>query len=83
MPKITIYTTSFCGWCVRAKMILKRNNLPFEEIDASDKREWLEEQSGQRTVPQIWIGNEHIGGCEDLMALEAAGGLERLKSEAL
>ena len=73
--KITVYTTRVCPYCVKAKMLLERNNLAFEEIDASDKREWLMEKSGQRTVPQIWIGETHVGGCDDLHALEQAGKL--------
>jgi glutaredoxin 3 len=75
MKKITIYTTKVCPYCVRAKMLLQRNHLPFEEVDASDKREWLIEKSGQRTVPQIWIGDFHVGGSDDLHALEASGKL--------
>lgn len=76
--KITVYTTTYCPYCVRAKMTLKRNGLDFEEVDASDKREWLMEKSGQRTVPQIWIGETHVGGCDDLYALEESGKLDDL-----
>jgi glutaredoxin 3 len=78
MPEITIYTTRFCAYCVRAKMVLQRNKLAFKEIDASDKRAWLMEKSGQRTVPQIWIGDYHVGGADELMDLEASGKLKQL-----
>jgi glutaredoxin 3 len=56
-------------------MVLKRNGLEFTEVDVSDKRDWLIEKSGQRTVPQIYIGDYHVGGCDDLMAMESAGKL--------
>ncbi|MCC6809512.1 MAG: glutaredoxin 3 [Deltaproteobacteria bacterium] len=75
MQEIKIYTTKICPYCVRAKLVLQRNNLKFTEIDASDKREWLMEKSGQRTVPQIWIGEHHVGGSDELVALERAGKL--------
>lgn len=78
MPKVTVYTTTYCPYCVRAKNLLKRNDIPFEEVDATDKREWLMERSGQRTVPQIWIGETHVGGSDDLHALEQSGELFKL-----
>ncbi len=74
-PTITVYTTTVCPYCIRAKMVLKRNGLAFTEVDVSDKRDWLIEKSGRRTVPQIYIGDYHVGGCDDLMEMEAAGKL--------
>jgi glutaredoxin 3 len=73
--KITVYTTDYCGYCVRAKTLLQRNGLAFEEVDASDRRAWLAQASGRRTVPQIWIGDHHVGGYQELRALESAGEL--------
>jgi len=67
-----------CPYCVKAKILLARNNLQYEEIDATDKREWLMEKSGQRTVPQIWIGDVHVGGSDDLHELEQSGKLRDL-----
>lgn len=82
MPKITIYTTPICPHCVRAKMLLKRKGASFEEVDVfmdTDARAEMESKSGGRyTVPQIFIGDRHVGGCDDLYALERAGELDPL-----
>ncbi len=81
MPKITVYTTPICPYCSRAKALLKKKGAEFEEIDVymdSDLRTEMEQKSGRRTVPQIFIGGTHIGGCDDLYALDAAGGLDPL-----
>ncbi len=78
MRKVTIYTTTYCGFCRRAKAILKQQNVPFEEIDVEDddeKREWLQEVTGQHTVPQIFFDDEPIGGCMDLEELVRSGQL--------
>jgi len=78
MRPVTIYTTDTCPYCVRAKSVLKKHDVPFTEIDVTGddaKRRWLLEMSGQRTVPQIFFGDESIGGCTDLEAVVAAGKL--------
>ncbi len=82
---VTIYTTPWCGYCARAKALLARKGVPFTEIDVEGRRELREEmvaRSGRRTVPQVFIGDLHVGGSDDLAALDAAGGLDRLLREA-
>jgi glutaredoxin 3 len=82
MPRITIYTTPICPYCVRAKSLLKKKGASFEEVDVfmdMDKREEMETKSGGRqTVPQIFIGDTHVGGCDELYALDSAGKLDPL-----
>lgn len=81
MPGITIYTTRSCLYCAAAKALLNRKSAPFVEIDVgSDMAERAEmtKKAGSYTVPQIWIGDKHIGGCDDLYALDVAGGLDPL-----
>ena len=82
MSKVKIYTTPICPYCVRAKSLLKKKGAQFEEIDVfmdSGAREEMETKSnGRRTVPQIFIGEQHIGGCDDLYALDSAGQLDPL-----
>ena len=81
MKRVVIYTTPFCPYCTRAKRLLASKQMEFEEIDVSDRsaREALARKaSGLTTVPQIWIGETHVGGCEELYALEADGELDRL-----
>jgi len=79
---VKVYTTTSCAYCVRAKTLLKGRNVPFEEVDVTDdaeKRAWLVKASGgMRTVPQIFIGETHVGGCDDLYALESQGKLDPL-----
>ncbi len=86
MPKVTIYTTPICPYCVRAKSLLKKKGASFEEIDVfmdSAAREEMETKSnGRRTVPQIFIGSQHVGGCDDLYSLENDGKLDTLLSAA-
>ncbi|HTB73380.1 MAG TPA: glutaredoxin 3 [Polyangiaceae bacterium] len=81
--EVTIYTTRVCGYCVAAKRLLAARNVPYKEIDVSTdpaKRAWLVETTGQRTVPQIFIAEESIGGYDELAALDRAGELaEKLK----
>lgn len=82
-PAITIYTTSWCPYCVRAKALLGQKGAAYHEIDvesAADLRTEMMERSGRRTVPQIFIGDRHVGGCDDLYALDAEGGLDPLLS---
>jgi len=81
MVKIDIYTTMMCPYCYRAKKLLSQHGADFNEIDVmadQDRREMIERAGGRRTVPQIFIDGKHIGGCEDLYALDAAGKLAPL-----
>ena len=82
MPVITIYTTSSCPYCHQAKRLLKQKAMSYEEIDVGGRPDLREEifqrSGGRRTVPQIWIGDLHVGGCDDLYALEASGKLDEL-----
>ena len=82
MPAITIYTTTYCPYCVRAKDLLKRKGISnFTEINVEDDAErakMVERTSGRRTVPQIFIGSIHVGGCDDLYALDKEGKLDPL-----
>lgn len=80
-PSVTLYTTSWCPYCSRARALLTRKGVAFEDIDieaAPDKRAEMQTRSGRRTVPQIFIGDQHVGGCDDLHALEQAGKLDDL-----
>ncbi len=80
MKPVKIYTTTYCGYCVRAKDLLTRKGVKYEELDVTgndDMRTKLVEMSGgQRTVPQIWIGDTHVGGYSDLARLESEGRLD-------
>ena len=82
MPPVTIYTTRFCPYCADAKELLRRKSVPFAEVDVSGDRRGrsaMTERAGGRTsVPQIFIGERHVGGCDDLHALDAAGQLDPL-----
>ena len=82
MARIRIYTTQICPYCMRAKSLLTRKGVPFDEIDVymdSDAREDMESKTcGARTVPQIFIGERHVGGCDELYALDSAGELDAL-----
>ncbi len=82
MAKIEIYTTQICPYCVRAKDLFKRKGVNYEEIyvDGDDalRMKMMERAGGQRTVPQIFIDDQHIGGCDDLYALDHAGKLDAL-----
>ena len=81
MPRVTLYTRRFCGYCTAAKSLLQEMGVAFEEIDATDspeKRNEMIERSGRFTFPQIFIGAQHIGGCDDLYALKARGELDAL-----
>jgi glutaredoxin 3 len=76
--EVTVYTTKICGYCVAAKRLLTARKVPYQEIDVTgdrDKRAWLVSVTGRRTVPQIFIADESIGGYEELAALDRAGGL--------
>ena len=82
MPPVEIYTTPYCPYCHDAKALLKQKNVTFTEIDVSRDRELRSKMTaranGRTTVPQIFIGATHIGGCDDLYALDNAGGLDPL-----
>ena len=84
MAKVVIYTTKICPYCVRAKMLLQKKGAAYEEIDVSNDREQrlkLVEMTRQRTVPQIFINDRHIGGCDELYALERQGALDPLLAQ--
>jgi glutaredoxin 3 len=82
MKPVRIYTTPICPYCVRAKALLKKKGAAFEEIDVfmdADARAEMEANTGgARTVPQIFIGDTHVGGSDELQALETAGKLDKL-----
>jgi glutaredoxin 3 len=81
MTTVTMYATGWCPYCARARQLLARKGATVEEIDIDaqpGQRAVMMERSGRRTVPQIFIGERHIGGCDDLHALDAAGGLDPL-----
>lgn len=79
MQKITIYTTTTCPYCVRAKALLDRKGVTYREISAEDpsiREEMIQKAGGRKTVPQIFIGDFHVGGCDDLYELEKQGKLD-------
>jgi len=82
MKKITIYSTPLCGFCKMAKQLLTEKGVEFEEVDVStpEGREKLAEKGDFRTVPQIYIGEDHIGGYDELSALDKEGKLDVLIS---
>ena len=84
MAEITIYTTPVCPYCDRAKRLLKEKGQQWNEIDVSKdaavREKMMEKAGGKRSVPQIFIGEKHIGGCDDLYALDKQGGLDSLLS---
>ncbi|MEA3132560.1 MAG: glutaredoxin 3 [Gammaproteobacteria bacterium] len=76
-----MYVTGWCPYCQRAKALLTEKSLVVNEINVDDDAKFREEmiaRSGRRTVPQIFIGDKHVGGCDDLFALEGSGELDRL-----
>jgi glutaredoxin 3 len=78
MLPVTVYTTKVCPYCVRAKALLDRRGIPYTEVDVSadaEKRAWLVQATGRRTVPQIFIGERPVGGSDDIHALDAEGRL--------
>lgn len=78
---VVMYSSRFCPFCVRAKALLNSKGVQFEEIlvdGAPDLRREMMEKSGRHTVPQIWVGDEHVGGCDDLFALDRANKLDEL-----
>jgi len=82
MAPVEIYTTPYCPFCIDAKALLKKKNVVFTEIDVSRDRElrvkMIDRANGRTTVPQIFIGAVHVGGCDDLYELEGGGKLDPL-----
>lgn len=81
MADVQIYLTSYCPYCTRAKALLQRKGVAFKEIDVEGdhvKRAWLRDETGQSTVPQIFIDGRSVGGCDELHALDRDGQLDRL-----
>src|SRR5690606_23472453 len=82
MSKVVMYSKDYCPYCARAQALLKQRGVADLEIIRIDQdpsqRDVMIERTGRRTVPQIFIGDKHIGGCDDLIALDRAGGLEPL-----
>jgi glutaredoxin 3 len=84
MSEVTIYTRPFCGFCARALGLLKDKGVDFTEIeagfDAAKRKEMVERSGGRTTFPQIFVGDRHIGGCDDLIDLDRAGKFDALLS---
>jgi glutaredoxin 3 len=81
MAKVVIYTRPFCGYCARALDLLTEKGVDFQEIEAGmdpNLRQEMIQRSGRSTFPQIFIGEQHIGGCDDMMALERDGKLDTM-----
>lgn len=81
MSKVVIYTTQYCPYCIRAKQLLKKKGMKYTEIAVDKfpaKRAEMIKLAGQHTVPQIWIGDIHVGGFDDIWAMEARGELDSL-----
>ena len=82
MPRIEIYTSPLCGFCHAAKRLLDQKGVAYDEIDVLQnpdrKPEMIQRANGGRTVPQIFVGETHVGGCDDLYALDRAGKLDPL-----
>ena len=86
MPPVTIYTKTWCPYCMAAKDLLDQKGIAFTEIEISGKPnlrdEMLAKSNGRSTVPQIFIGSRHVGGCDDLYALDRKGELDKLLTAA-
>lgn len=83
--KVVVYLTEYCPYCVRAKMLLDKKGVAYEAVDVSNdpaKRSWLVQATGQRTVPQIFINDKPVGGCDDLYALDRGGKLDPMLQKA-
>lgn len=79
--KVVMYATSWCGYCERARRLFRQKGVDFEEIDveaSADARREMITRSGRRSVPQIFVGDAHVGGSDDLLALESSGRLDAL-----
>lgn len=86
MAKVTIYTRAFCPFCSRAVQLLREKGVELNEIDAGMspklREEMIQRSNGGRTFPQIFVGERHIGGCDEMMALERSGKLDPLLAGA-
>jgi len=81
MSQVVVYSSDYCPYCMRAKSLLGSKKIAFDEIKVDGKpqvRAEMSQKAGRTSVPQIWIGDRHIGGCDDLFALERAGKLDAL-----
>jgi glutaredoxin 3 len=85
-PEIVMYSTAWCPYCERARALLQRKGLPFREVkvdeDPAERQAMLARSGGRRTVPQIFVGDHHVGGFDDLYALDKAGKLDELAGRA-
>jgi glutaredoxin 3 len=85
VARVEVYTTGYCPYCARAKSLLTRKGVAFEEIDVGDdwelRQQMVERAGGRSTVPEIFINGKIVGGCDELYALERAGKLDSLLSE--
>ena len=85
-PDVVMYSTAWCGYCTRARALLERKGVAIREVkvdeDPAERDLMLSRSNGRRTVPQIFIGETHVGGCDDLMALDQRGGLMPLLGAA-
>lgn len=86
MPAVEIYTQDWCPFCSRAKQLLDKKGVAYQEIDApggsAARKESMQRAGGRTSVPQIFIDGQHVGGCDDLMALDRAGKLDALLQAA-
>ncbi|UBM25014.1 glutaredoxin 3 [Pseudomonas sp. p1(2021b)] len=81
MKPVIVYSSDYCPYCMRAKYLLESKGVAFEEIKVDGKpqvRAEMSQKTGRTSVPQIWIGTTHVGGCDDLYALERSGKLDAL-----
>ncbi|EAQ65771.1 Glutaredoxin [Marinomonas sp. MED121] len=84
MSQVTIYSSDYCPFCIRAKQLLTMKQVEFNEINVDGQsalRREMTEKSGRTSVPQIWIQEHHVGGCDELFALERSGKLDALLSQ--
>lgn len=85
-PTVEIYTWTYCPFCIRAKALLDRKGIEYTEYcidgDEAARSEMAQRANGRRSVPQVFINNHHVGGCDDLHALDAKGGIEPLLKSA-
>jgi len=85
MTQVTIYTKPYCPYCIRAVSLLEQKGVAFDEVEAGfdpDKKREMMQRSGRTTFPQIFVGERHIGGCDEMMALEREGKLDALLQAA-
>jgi len=84
-PRVALYATAWCGYCAAARALLHQKGIEFSEIDVDEDpklRQEMLERSGRRTVPQVFVGEQHIGGYDDLMSLDRSGELDALLAGA-